>query len=91
MTRLVCRMPLLQTQESAEALGRMIVEGLNRAAFPPKSRCLYLSDATRGAVVYWLNIANHSRMKDRELVAIDNLPICLDNRLRFGDVFIEED
>jgi hypothetical protein len=30
-------------------------------------------------------------MRERDLVAIDNIPIRLDNKMRFGDVIAEED
>ena len=91
MQRLVCRVPMMQTEAGAASLGRLIVEGLNGAQFQEATKILVLSDATRAAVVEWLNLVNRSRMRERDLVAIDNIPIRLDNEMRFGDVIAEED
>lgn len=91
MQRLVCRIPVLQTEQGAASLGRLIVEGINRSTMEENTRSLVLSDATRAAIVEWLNLLNQSRMKSRDLLSIDNIPIRLDNKLRFGDILAEED
>jgi hypothetical protein len=91
MQRLVCRIPVIQTEESAAFLGMLIVTGLDGANFHQNTRSLVLSDSTRSAVVLWLNTVNKARMRDKDLVAIDNIPIRLNNGMRFGDVIAEED
>ena len=72
-------------------MGQIIVEGLNKATLGSSVRSLFLSDVTRAAVVLYLNALNRSRMSAKDLVAFDNIPIQLDNRMRFGDVIAEED
>ncbi len=64
---------------------------MNKAVLGPKVKGLVLSDVTRAAVVLYLNILNQSRMRAIDLVAFDNIPIRLNNSMRFGDVFAEED
>lgn len=91
MQRLVCRIPVIQTEESASFMGMLIVTGLDGANFQQNTRSLVLSDSTRSAVVLWLNTVNKARMRDKDLVAIDNIPIRLNNGMRFGDVIAEED
>jgi hypothetical protein len=90
MQRLVCRIPLEQTEAGAATLGKLIVQGLNGAEFRQSTRSLVLSDATRGAIVEWLNLSNGSRMRERDLLSIDMIPLRLDNKMRFGDVIAEE-
>ena len=89
--RIVCRIPLAQTEEGAKFLGQTRVEGMNKAILGPRVRCLVLSDSTRAAVVLYLNMLNQSRLSAHDLVAFDNIPIRLNNSMRFGDVFAEED
>ncbi len=64
---------------------------MNTAVLGPKVKGLVLSDVTRAAVVLYLNMLNQSRMRAQDLVAFDNIPIRLNNSMRFGDVFAEED
>jgi hypothetical protein len=64
---------------------------MNKAVLGPKVKGLVLSDVTRAAVVLYLNMLNQSRMRAQDLVAFDNIPIRLNNSMRFGDVFAEED
>jgi hypothetical protein len=90
MDRLVCRIPLAQTEGSALLVGQMVVTGLNGTEFRKATRALMLSDATREAVVLWLNQVNNARMRSIDLKSVDNIPIRLNNSLKFGDVWIEE-
>jgi hypothetical protein len=69
----------------------MIAEGLTGTEFRQGTREISLSDATREALVLWLNAANNSRMRSQDLRSLDTIPIRINNRLRFGDVFAEED
>ena len=64
---------------------------MNKAVLGPKVKGLVLSDVTRAAVVLYLNMLNQSRMRAQDLVAFDNIPIRVNNRMKFGDVFAEED
>ena len=64
---------------------------MNKAVLGPKVKGLVLSDVTRAAVVLYLNMLNQSRMRAQDLVAFDNIPIRLNNRMKFGDVFAEEE
>ena len=64
---------------------------MNKAVLGPKVKGLVLSDVTRAAVVLYLNMLNQSRMRAQDLVSFDNIPIRLNNSMRFGDVFAEED
>ena len=64
---------------------------MNKAVLGPKVKGLVLSDVTRAAVVLYLNMLNQSRMRVQDLVAFDNIPIRVNNRMKFGDVFAEED
>ena len=91
MLRLVCRMPLQQTEQGAMFLGKLVVDGLSGAEMRKTTRELLMADTTREAVVLWLNAVNNARMRSTDLVAFENLPIRVNNRLRFGDVFAEED
>ena len=91
MQRLLSRLPLEQTELGAMLAGKLICLGVQGAEFRSHTREVRLSDATREALVLWLNAANGSRLKSRELVAIDHVPIKLDNSLRFGDVVAEEE
>lgn len=91
MQRLVCRMPAVQTDQAAMLLGKLIVDGLTGAELRKTTREIILSDATREAVVLWLNAVNKARMRSQDLVAFENYPIRVNNRLKFGDIFVEED
>ena len=91
MQRLVCRIPVDQTEAAAQTIGYLIVKGLEGKTFQMWTRALILSDATRDAVVLYVNAASGSKMKGKELLAIDGIPIRLDNRMRFGDVIAEDD
>ena len=64
---------------------------MNKAVLGPKVKGLVLSDVTRAAVVLYLNMLNQSRMRAQDLVAFDYIPIRVNNRMKFGDVFAEED
>ena len=64
---------------------------MNKAVLGPRVKGIVLSDVTRAAVVLYLNMINQSRMRAQDLVAFDNIPIRLNNSMRFGDVFAEED
>ena len=64
---------------------------MNKAVLGPKVKGLVLSDVTRAAVVLYLNMLNQSRMRVQDLVAFDNIPIRVNNRMKFGDVFAEEE
>ena len=64
---------------------------MNKAVLGPKVKGLVLSDVTRAAVVLYLNMLNQSRMRAQDLVAFDNIPIRVNNRMKFGDVFAEEE
>ena len=86
--RIVIRLPMEQTEAGAEYLGKAITEGLQGLDLLGCRR-LSLSDVTREAVVLYLNRVNGSRMRAKDLIAVDNIPIHLDNSLRFGDVWEE--
>jgi hypothetical protein len=92
--KLVCRIPLDQTELNALFLGRMIVEGLEGINLLGV-KSLLISDASRDAAVHWLNYANKWRMTGDQLTAIGEgerkVPLLLDNSLRFGDVFAVEE
>ena len=90
MQRLVCRIPMYQTEGGANLLGKLIVLGLSGAEFRQTTRCLVMSDATRGAIVEYLNLEQHSRMREKDLISVDHIPVRLDNGMRFGDVIAEE-
>ena len=90
MQRLVCRVPMIQTEMGAAFLGEIVVKGLDGAQFREETKCLVLSDATRSAIVLYLNQVNNSRMREKDLVSVDHIPIRLDNGMRFGDVIAEE-
>ena len=64
---------------------------MNKAVLGPKVKGLVLSDVTRAAVVLYLNMLNQSRMRAQDLVAFDYIPIRVNNRMKFGDVFAEEE
>ena len=91
MQRIVCRVPVAQTEAGAMALGQTIVQSMNKATLGPRTKALNLSDVTRAAVVMYLNMLNNSRMAPKDLMAFDNIPIHVDPRMRFGDVVAEED
>ena len=74
-------------------IGRVVVQGLDKLNLTG-ARCLRMSDATRGAVVEFLNLINHSRMRSQDLKAIGEsketqTPIVLNNSLEFGLVMEE--
>ena len=90
---LVMRVPTEQTQDQAWMIGRIIVEGLDKLNLTG-ARCLRMSDATRAAVVEYLNLLNHSRMRSQDLKAVGysketQTPIVLNNQLEFGMVMEE--
>ena len=86
--RIVIRLPSEQTEMGAEVLGKVIVDGLQGLNLMG-CRALSLSDATRAAVVHYLNLVNGSRMRSKDLISVDHIPIHLDNSLKFGDVWEE--
>ena len=91
---LVCRWPTNQTQRDALVVGMMISEGLQGLSLLGVTSLL-ISDASRDAVVQWLNHRDHSRLQSNQLVALMDgdrkIPLTLDNSLPFGDVYALEE
>ena len=87
--RIVCRLAPDQTELVATMVGRIIVMGLEGMDLQGVV-CFRLSDATRAAIVQYLELTTGARLNAAKLIRVDNVPIHIDNMCAFGDVFAEE-